>query len=151
ILLNAGGGAILRARTERRVRRDLARSHSPVIVVILAQSATPSFSGSQNAAILFVDIAGFTSRMEGMAPDDTVRFLRDFHGRIEQAVLAHGGVLEQFMGDGAMVVFGVPEPKPQDAVAALTCARDLFEDIRRRNAELAAEGEPPFRISLGIP
>ena len=150
ILLNAGGVAILRAGIERRMRRNLARYHSPVIVDMLAQSATPSFGGSQNAAILFVDIAGFTSRMERMAPDDTVRFLRDFHGRIEHAVLAHGGVLEQFMGDGAMVVFGVPEPGPQDAVAALTCARDLFEDIRRRNDELAAEGEPPFRISVGI-
>jgi adenylate cyclase len=150
ILLNAGGVAILRAGIERRMRRNLARYHSPVIVDMLARSATPNFGGSQNAAILFVDIAGFTSRMEGMAPDDTVRFLRDFHGRIEHAVLAHGGVLEQFMGDGAMVVFGVPEPGPQDAVAALTCARDLFEDIRRRNAELAAEGEPPFQISVGI-
>jgi adenylate cyclase len=150
ILLNAGGGAILRAGIERRMRRNLARYHSPVIVDMLARSATPSFGGSHNAAILFVDIAGFTSRMEGMAPDETVRFLRDFHGRIERAVLAHGGVLEQFMGDGAMVVFGVPVPGPQDGVAALTCARDLFEDIRRRNDELAAKGEPPFRISVGI-
>jgi adenylate cyclase len=150
ILINAGGVAILRAGIERRMRRNLAHYHSPVIVDMLAQSATPSFSGSQNAAILFVDIAGFTSRMEGMAPDDTVSFLRDFHGRIERAMLAHGGVLEQFMGDGAMVVFGVPSPGAQDAAAALAAARDLFDDIRQRNAELAAEGEPPFRISVGI-
>jgi len=150
ILINAGGVAILRAGIERRMRRNLAHYHSPVIVDMLAKSATPSFGGSQNAAILFVDIAGFTSRMERMAPDDTVRFLRDLHGRIERAVLAHGGVLEQFMGDGAMVVFGVPAPGPQDAVSALACARDLFADIRQRNDELAAEGEPPFRISVGI-
>ena len=64
ILLNAGGVAILRAGIERRMRRNLARYHSPVIVDMLARSATPSFGGSQNAAILFVDIAGFTSRME---------------------------------------------------------------------------------------
>ena len=64
ILLNAGGVAILRAGIERRMRRNLARYHSPVIVDMLAKSATPSFGGSQNAAILFVDIAGFTSRME---------------------------------------------------------------------------------------
>ena len=150
VLLNAGGVAILRAGIERRMRRNLARYHSPVIVDMLAKSATPSFGGSQNAAILFVDITGFTSRMERMAPDDTVRFLRDFHGRIERAVLAHGGVLEQFMGDGAMVVFGVPAPGPQDAVSALASARDLFADIRQRNDELAAEGELPFRISVGI-
>jgi adenylate cyclase len=150
ILLNAGGVAALRAGIERRMRRNLAHYHSPVIVDMLAKDASPRFEGSQNAAVLFVDIAGFTGRMEGMAPDDTVRFLRDFHGRIEQAMLAHGGVLEQFMGDGAMVVFGVPAPGPQDAAAALAAARDLFANIRQRNDELAAEGEPPFRISVGI-
>jgi adenylate cyclase len=150
ILLNAGGVAVLRAGIERRMRRNLARYHSPVIVDMLAASATPSFEGRQDAAILFVDIAGFTSRIEKMAPEETVRFLRDFHGRIERAMLAHGGVLEQFMGDGAMVVFGVPRPGPESAAAALAAARDLFVDIRRRNEELVAEGEAPFRISVGI-
>jgi adenylate cyclase len=150
ILLNAGGVAVLRAGIERRMRRNLARYHSPVIVDMLAASATPSFEGRQDAAILFVDIAGFTSRIEKMAPEETVRFLRDFHGRIERAMLAHGGVLEQFMGDGAMVVFGVPRPGPKSAAAALAAARDLFADIRQRNEELVAEGEAPFRISVGI-
>jgi adenylate cyclase len=150
ILLNAGGVAMLRAGIERRMRRNLARYHSPVIVDMLAASANPSFEGRQDAAILFVDIAGFTSRIEKMAPEETVRFLRDFHGRIERAMLAHGGVLEQFMGDGAMVVFGVPRPGPESAAAALAAARDLFADIRQRNEELVAEGEAPFRISVGI-
>jgi adenylate cyclase len=150
ILLNAGCAAVLRAGIERRMRRNLSRYHSPAIVDMLAKSATPSFEGRQNAAIMFVDIAGFTSRIEQMAPDDTVRFLRDFHGRIEHAVLAHNGVLEQFMGDGAMVVFGVPAPGRRDAAAALACARDLIDDIRHRNDELVADGQPPFRICVGI-
>lgn len=150
ILLNAGGVAAIRAGIERRMRRNLARYHSPVIVDMLAESATPRFEGSQDAAILFVDIAGFTSRIEKLAPEETVSFLRDFHGRIERAMLAHGGVLEQFMGDGAMVVFGVPKPGPESAAAALAAARDLFQDIHRHNAELEAKGEAPFRISIGI-
>src|SRR5262249_23409871 len=151
ILLNAGGVAFLRARIERRMRRNLARYHSPVIVDMLAESAKPSFEGrSQNAAVLFVDIAGSTGRIERMLPDDVVRFLQDFHGRIERAVLAHDGVLEQFMGDGAMAVFGVPTARPQDAAAALACARDLVDDVARRNDELMAAGEPPLRISVGI-
>ena len=79
-----------------------------------------------------------------------MQFLRDFHARIERAVLAHGGMLQQFMGDGAMVIFGVPEAGPDDAAAALGCARDLVADIARRNAELIAGGEAPFKISVGI-
>jgi adenylate cyclase len=150
ILLNAGGVAALRTGIERRMRRNLARYHSPVIVDMLAESATPRFEGSQDAAILFVDIAGFTSRIEKMAPEDTVRFLRDFHGRIERAMLAHGGVLEQFMGDGAMVVFGVPRPGPESAAAALAAAYDLLQDIRQHNETLVAADEAPFQISIGI-
>jgi adenylate cyclase len=65
-------------------------------------------------------------------------------------MLAHGGVLEQFIGDGAMVVFGVPSPGPKDAAAALAAALDLLADIRKRNAELQAKGEQPFRVSVGI-
>ncbi len=151
ILLTVGSVAIVRAAIERRLRRNLSRYHSPVIVDMLAENATPSFEGrSQNAAILFVDIAGFTSRIERLPPADTVTFLRDFHGRIERAVLAHGGVLEQFMGDGAMVIFGVPTPKAEDAASALACARDLVEDIRQRNAQLVAQGQAPFDLSVGI-
>jgi adenylate cyclase len=150
ILLNAGGVALLRAGIERRMRQNLARYHSPAIVEMLAQSSTPGFGGSQEATVLFVDIAGFSTRIESMAPEATVRFLRDFHGRIERAMLAHGGVLEQFIGDGAMVVFGVPSPGPKDAAAALAAALDLLADIRKRNAELEAKGEQPFRVSVGI-
>lgn len=151
ILLNAGCVAALRATGERRMRRNLARYHSPMIVEHLAERAKPSFEGrAQNAAILFVDIAGFTGRAEGMSPADTVPLLRAFHGRIERAVLAHGGVLERFMGDGALVIFGVPEPGPRDAAAALGCARVLVDDMRAWNVELAGKGQQPIDVSVGI-
>jgi len=151
ILLNLGFVAALRATVERRMRRNLARYHSPMIVDLLARSARPSFEGrAQNAAILFVDIAGFTGRAEGMSPADTVPLLRAFHGRIERAVLAHGGVLERFMGDGALVIFGVPNPGPRDAAAALACARALADDMGAWNRDLAGAGEQPIDVSMGI-
>ena len=151
ILINAGAVAAVRAAIERGMRRNLSRYHSPMIVDMLAERASPRFEGSaQNAAILFVDMAGSTARLETMAPDAAVRFLRDFHGRIERAVLAHDGVVEKFMGDGAMVVFGIPKPHAGDAAAALACARALIDDIRAHNAELAAAGVPPIDVSIGI-
>jgi adenylate cyclase len=151
ILLNAGCVAALRATIERRMRRNLARYHSPVIVDLLAERARPSFEGrAQNAAILFVDIAGYTGRAEGMNPADTIPLLRAFHGRVERAVLAHGGVLERFMGDGALVIFGVPNPGPHDAASALACARALADDIRCWNIDLAGEGQQPLDVSAGI-
>ncbi|WP_119459920.1 adenylate/guanylate cyclase domain-containing protein [Rhodospirillaceae bacterium SYSU D60014] len=158
ILLNGGFVAVSRTVAERRLRRDaerqrrnLSRYHSPMIADLLAESETLSFDQrEQHAAILFVDIAGFTGRSEQMAPAETVHFLRDFHRLIERAVLAHGGVVEQFMGDGAMVIFGVPTPSDQDAVAALACARHLVGTVRRWTEELTRAGRAPLRIGIGV-
>jgi adenylate cyclase len=158
ILLNAGAAATLGALAERRLRREaqrqrenLSRYHSPVIANLLAdgdKAALPEHE--QPAAILFVDMADSTRRTEHMAPGETAQFLREFHRRIEAAVLAHGGVLDRFTGDGAMVIFGVPAPRPDDAVSALACARDLTQEIAQWSAELAVDGSPPLRIRIGV-
>jgi adenylate cyclase len=158
ILLNAGAAATLGALAERRLRREaqrqrenLSRYHSPVIANLLAEgdkAALPEHE--QPAAILFVDMADSTRRTEHMAPAETAQFLREFHRRIETAVLAHGGVLDRFTGDGAMVIFGVPAPRPDDAVSALACARELTQEIAQWSAELAVDGSPPLRIRIGV-
>ena len=72
--------------------------------------------------MLFVDIVGFTRLSETMAPADAMALLRGFHTRVERAVFAHGGMVDKFMGDGAMACFGVPErrrpPRPTRSAPA---------------------------------
>jgi adenylate cyclase len=80
----------------------------------------------------------------------TVDFLRTLHRRLERAALNHGGLIEQFMGDGAMLIFGLPVPSDGDAASAVACARELLESVAEWNAELEAEGEPPVRLRIGI-
>ncbi len=158
ILLNAAWVAIGRLVFERglrstaeRQRENLSRYHSPLIADYLAEGENEILDGrEQPAAILFIDIAGFTGRSARIGPGETARFLRQFHARVEQTVLRHGGVLEQFTGDGAMVMFGVPRPGPADPVAALGCGRDLVAAIRDWSAELVAAGQAPVSIGVGI-
>jgi adenylate cyclase len=158
VLLNAGWVAIGRLVFERRLRgvaerqrENLSRFHSPLIADYLAQGEAATLDGrEQPAAILFLDIAGFTGRSARIGPAETAKFLRQFHGRVEEAVLRHGGVLEQFTGDGAMVIFGVPRPGPQDAAAALACGRDLVTAIHRWSAELVRAGQAAVDIGVGI-
>jgi adenylate cyclase len=143
---------------ERRLRRDverqrsnLARYHSPLVADMLAQNAAQDLAErEQNAAILFVDLAGFTSRSEHMTPSQTAHFLRDFHARVEQAALGEGGVLEQFTGDGAMIIFGLPGPRPADAASALRCARTLAMDITDWGRRLGAPDGRPMRVGIGL-
>lgn len=99
---------------------------------------------------MFVDVAGFTRRSEQMGPAATVAFLRDLHGRIERAALAHRGVIEQFMGDGAMIIFGLPETAPDDAARALAAAQQLMTDLGDWNLDLKSHGAEAVRLRVGL-
>jgi adenylate cyclase len=133
-LLAGGRTAHERAlrREAERQRRNLARYVPPVIADQLASEADPSFDRRlQDAAILFYDLSGSTRLAEGQEPGETASFLRQLHGRIEEAVARHAGVVVQFLGDGALVLFGLPEPRTDDPVRALACARDLIDSLAR--------------------
>jgi adenylate cyclase len=130
-----------RRRGLERQRANLARYFAPAVVERLAASDAPArLDRTQEAAVLFVDIVGFTRLGESMTPAAAMELLRRFHTRVEQAVFAHGGMVDKFMGDGAMACFGVPDESATaaaDAIrAALTLLAALDEPIERGAARL---------------
>lgn len=132
-------------------RDNLARYQSPLLAEFLAEQENPSFDRrAQEAAVMFVDVAGFTRRAEHLGPTATVAFLRELHGRIERSALANRGVIEQFMGDGAMIIFGLPEPKTDDAARALAATQHLLEILADWNLDLEAAGQEPVRLRIGL-
>lgn len=141
-------------RSMRRARlraRNLARYVPPRMVEALSRTATPSMDDRrQTAAIMFIDMRDFTALNATLGAEATVDLLRQFHGRIETAVLAHGGTIDRFIGDGAMVIFGLPEPAPDDAARAIACARALVADIDRWRQMRIAAGQPGIRIGIGL-
>jgi adenylate cyclase len=132
-------------------RDNLARYQSPLLAEFLAEQENPSFDQrAQEAAVMFVDVAAFTRRAERLGPTATVTFLRELHGRIERSALANRGVIEQFMGDGAMIIFGLPEPKPDDAARALAASQHLLDILADWNLDLEAAGHEPVRLRVGL-
>ena len=79
----------------------------------------------QNAAIVFIDLSGFTALSETMDADEIRELLKSFHALIDKEVVAAGGVITSFMGDGAMILFGLPEPGPGDSANAVRCCVSL--------------------------
>jgi adenylate cyclase len=78
----------------------------------------------RNVAVVFIDLSGFTAISETLGMDATRRLLTGFHTLIDRGVEEHGGFITSFMGDGAMILFGLPENRPEDARnAALCCVR----------------------------
>jgi adenylate cyclase len=79
----------------------------------------------QDAAVVFIDLSGFTALSETLGAEATQRLLIDFHGLVDRDVEKHGGVITSFMGDGAMILFGLAQSSPNDARDAALCCVDL--------------------------
>ena len=91
----------------------------------------------QDAAIIFIDLSGFTSLSEMLGMDAMLRMLKDFHTLVDREVEARGGVITSFLGDGAMILFGLPESTADDARNAALCCVDLCNRADRWIESLA--------------
>ena len=79
----------------------------------------------QNAAIVFIDLSGFTSLSEELGPDSIRELLKDFHALVDNEAVSRGGMITSFLGDGAMILFGLPAAATDDALRAADCAHGL--------------------------
>lgn len=100
----------------------------------------------QNAAIVFIDLSGFTALSETMDADEIRELLKSFHALIDKEVVTAGGVITSFMGDGAMILFGLPEPGPGDSANAVRCCVNLCTGTQTWLASLP----PPIAARLGF-
>ena len=132
-------------------RANLARYFSPNMVDELAESDEPLGTvRTQNVAVLFADIVGFTSASATEPPENVIRRLRQFHGHMEHAVFAHNGTLDKYLGDGLMATFGTPHTTPNDAANALACANAMIAAIGEWSAERKRRGDDPIRVVVGV-
>ena len=134
-----------------RARHNLSRYFSPNMVELLAARDEPLGAGRrETVAVLFVDIVGFTRIAEGMAPEDVLALLREFHTRMTAQIFASGGTVDQYMGDGILAVFGVPAASPDDPANALNCAEMMLHALECWNDERERRGDPPLDIGVGL-
>jgi adenylate cyclase len=90
----------------------------------------------QKAAVVFIDLSGFTGLSEILPLDDTREMLRGFHALVDREAVNHQGIVASFMGDGAMILFGLPDPSPDDACHAVKACVALSAHMDSWAAEL---------------
>ena len=90
----------------------------------------------QDAAVVFIDLSGFTSLSERLEPDPIRELLKDFHSLVDKEVVSSGGMITSFLGDGAMILFGLPQAGPDDAFKAAQCCTGLCVSAERWLASL---------------
>jgi len=134
-----------------RERTNLARYFSPNVVAELSGNDEPLKQvRTQDVAVLFADIVGFTRYAEGRSPTEVIGTLREFHERMEREVFRHQGTLDKYLGDGLMATFGTPFTGERDAGNALLCAQAMIGAIDELNRERNERDEPPIRLSVGL-
>lgn len=152
MLTRNGVESFFNLREKRRLRESFGRYVSPpVLDEILAGHIKAGLGGARReVCVLFSDIRGFTRRSEGQAPEAVIAFLNRYFTAMVEAIHAHGGTLDKFIGDGIMAFFGAPAPRTNAAQDAFACAREMLTRLDALNQELAAEGIEPIRIGIGL-
>jgi len=111
--------------------------------------AHASHGQERRLAILFLDMRGFTARTTGQLPYDVVFLLNRFFDAIVPPILAEGGSVDKYLGDGLLAVFETADER-SSARAALRAAVGLSAALAEFNARLATEGIDPIRIGAGL-
>jgi adenylate cyclase len=151
LVVRRSNALLVRHAGIERERTNLARYFSPNVVEQLSKNDEPLKQvRTQNVAVLFVDIVGFTAYADGRSPTEVIGTLRLFHERMEREVFRHEGTLDKYLGDGLMATFGTPFTSDSDAGNALRCAQAMTGSIDELNVERKDRGEPPIQISLGL-
>ena len=99
---------------------------------------------------LFADLVGFTAMSERLDAEDVRTVLARYFARWAALIEGHGGVVEKFIGDAVMAVFGMKQANENDAERAIFAALDMVQSLADLNEDLADEGGPRLEMRVGI-
>jgi adenylate cyclase len=150
-------------RQDRKIVMNLfARHVTPQIAEAIWHDRDQLLEGGRlpgrkvTATVLFSDLQGFSTVSEMSDPETLMSWLNEYMEGMAEQVLQHGGVVDKFIGDAVMAVFGVPIPHThpseiaRDAIAAVSCALAMAETLESLNQTWQEQGRPQTAMRIGI-
>lgn len=145
---------LMTAVREETAGREVARFLSSGVAEVIAKSRQQVRAGDaaeRDAAILMLDIRGFTSFSKTVAPTEVVRMLTGFHSIAVPLIRAHGGVIDKFLGDGIMATFGAVEASRTAAADALRALDAVMLAAAHWRESLPAMGvSVPLEVNAAV-
>lgn len=134
------------------IRRTFGRYLSDDIVANLLESPDGLQVGGENlnVTILMADIRGFSSVTEKLSPEQVVAMLNIYLSIMTDVIIKYEGTIDEFIGDGILVIFGAPVWQEDHACRAAACAIEMQLSMDKLNAEFTANGFPEVQIGIGI-
>lgn len=156
ILLVTFGITIFKYLTEEKSRREIKRAFqhylSPNLVnEILKEPEKLRLGGEQKElTVLFSDIRGFTSIAEKLQPEIVVNILNEYLTPMTDIVFRNEGLLNKYMGDAIMAIFGAPIYTDKHPVQACTTAIEMILELKELNKRWERANKPKLAIGIGI-
>lgn len=152
--------AIVRARrllvsavTEQATAIEMSRFFAPEVAQQIRTTETVNAPGSgviRNAAVLVLDLRGFTKIAHELAPGDVITLLGTYQSLVVPIVQKHGGSIDKYMGDGILATFGATRPLEDYAAAALAAGIETMKAVETWSSERQRRGEPTIRVGAAI-
>ncbi|MCA1661983.1 MAG: GAF domain-containing protein [Novosphingobium sp.] len=136
---------------EKRLQGAMRRFMTQEVVdQVMSRDDESLFGTACTASVLFADIRGFTSLAEELSARETVETLNELFTELYEAVSGHGGVLDKYIGDAVMAVYGAPIASGRDPQNALDSGLAMLRMLDEVNARRAGRGAAALRIGIGI-
>jgi adenylate cyclase len=144
--------SLIRMHRNSAMKEHLARFLPPELVEQMAREPDllQRKTERRNATVVFADIRGFTRLSEQMTPERVVEFLNEFLEVMTGAILDHKGMLDKYIGDAVMGVFGVPFHSDDHALRALRSAMDMRDRLTILNVNLKQKQLPELSVGIGL-
>ena len=138
----------LRVADERNQIIHMFGEHvSPAVVDQLLAQGSELRSEKKSVCVMFLDIRNFTSFAEKRSPEEVVTYLENLFEFMIEIINRHNGIINKFLGDGFMAVFGVPVTSGNDSLNAVNAS---WEILARLKSEIAFGNLPPTRVGIGL-
>lgn len=147
---------LIRYMTEEREKRRVRSAfnlylHPEVARMVSEDPALLRLGGKkQELTVMFTDIRGFTSISETLEPENLVEFLNEYLGAMTDIVFRYDGLLDKYIGDAIMALWGAPVPKGNHAVLACETALDMRAKLAEMQIDWRDRGLPPIEMGVGI-
>ncbi len=136
---------------EKRVRGTLARYMTKEVAEKLLESGEAILGGQiQEASVLFSDIRGFTSISERLGANETVVMLNEYFTLMVEIIFEYSGILDKYIGDAILAVFGAPFSGPKDTDNAVKASIGMMQALKEFNARRIQDKLDPIDIGIGI-
>ena len=150
-LLAASFNHMSKGLAERDQVRDLlGKVVSPAVAAELLRKDVTLGGEEREVTVLFSDVRSFTTMCEALAPQEVLGILNRYFTRMSAIVEAHGGVVDKYVGDAIMALFGAPLANPDDADRAMETALEMCEALDELNTQQQVRGYPAIKVGIGI-